>query len=96
MLDLQKLTRSSSSNWSVSELMHAIVLLAHFHALSSFVYGCGINPELEHDDGHTYRTLHERATSTDDLRQLSSSGGSGGGGGVTHGSTPTSVSAGAG
>ena len=77
--------------------MHAIVLLAHFHSLSSFVYGCGISPELEQDDGHTYRpALNDCSTSTDDLRHLSSSGGGGGGGGSGSAAgsahTPTSVS----
>lgn len=27
--------------------MHAVVLLAHFHALSSFIYGCGISAEVD-------------------------------------------------
>ncbi|XP_077151778.1 sestrin-2 isoform X2 [Ranitomeya variabilis] len=30
--------------WSLAELIHAIVLLTHFHALSSFILGCGIYP----------------------------------------------------
>lgn len=34
-------------SWSLSELVHAIVLLAHFHSLSSFVFSCGINEELD-------------------------------------------------
>lgn len=37
----------------MSEIMHALVLLAHFHALSSFVYGCGINAEIDQPTGHT-------------------------------------------
>ncbi|XP_071538629.1 sestrin-2-like isoform X3 [Panulirus ornatus] len=36
---VQKLLKSS---WSVSELTHAICILAQFHALSSYVHGCGI------------------------------------------------------
>jgi len=51
---IEKLTRGND-NWSLSELMHAIALLAHFHALSSFVYGCGISAEIDHEGGHTYR-----------------------------------------
>ena len=35
--------------------MHALVLLAHFHALCSFVYGCGISTEVDHDGGYSYR-----------------------------------------
>ena len=81
------LTKSAdnSDNWSLSELMHAVVLLAHFHALASFVHGCGILPEIEHEDGHTFRppSLSDSSTSTDDLKALSSSGGTA--------TTPTSV-----
>lgn len=43
---LQKLTKGSDS-WSLAEVVHAIVLLAHFHSLSSFVFGCGVNDEVE-------------------------------------------------
>lgn len=43
---LQKLTKGSDS-WSLAEVVHAIVLLTHFHSLSSFVFGCGVNEELE-------------------------------------------------
>ncbi|BES88051.1 PA26 p53-induced protein (sestrin) [Nesidiocoris tenuis] len=43
---IQKLTKGSDS-WSLAEVVHAIVLLAHFHSLSSFVFGCGV---LEDDD----------------------------------------------
>jgi len=46
-LCLQCLRRGCDS-WSVSELAHAIVLLAHFHTLSSFVHGCGISVDAEH------------------------------------------------
>ncbi|XP_053563023.1 sestrin-2 [Bombina bombina] len=35
--------------WSLAELIHAIVLLTHFHSLSSFILGCGIYP-LEGQD----------------------------------------------
>ncbi|KAG9351423.1 hypothetical protein JZ751_022673, partial [Albula glossodonta] len=37
------------NSWSLAELVHAVVLLAHFHALASFVFGSGINPEGEGD-----------------------------------------------
>ncbi|CAH1798599.1 unnamed protein product [Owenia fusiformis] len=52
---IEKLLKTGKDSWSLSELTHAIVLLVHFHALSSFVYGCGINPEINHESGHTYR-----------------------------------------
>ena len=63
---LQKLTRGTE-NWSLSELMHAIALLAHFHALASFVYGCGVNAEIDQEEGHTYRmpSVTENGASTD-------------------------------
>lgn len=35
--------------------MHAIVLLAHFHSLSSFVFSCGVNEELDNAMGHHYK-----------------------------------------
>ncbi|KAJ8276683.1 hypothetical protein COCON_G00084350 [Conger conger] len=38
------------SSWSLTELVHAVVLLAHFHALASFVLGSGINPEEEEEE----------------------------------------------
>lgn len=41
----QKLTKGRDDSWSVSEVVHAIVLLAHFHALSSLVFSSGINDE---------------------------------------------------
>lgn len=52
---IAKLTKGKD-NWSVSELVHALILLSHFHALSSFVYGCGITPEVDHEGGYTYNS----------------------------------------
>ncbi|KAG8238934.1 hypothetical protein J437_LFUL000772 [Ladona fulva] len=43
---IEKLTKGKDS-WSLAEVVHAIVLLAHFHSLSSFVFGCGVNEELD-------------------------------------------------
>ncbi|XP_055619869.1 sestrin homolog isoform X2 [Toxorhynchites rutilus septentrionalis] len=43
---IERLTKSQSS-WSLAEVVHAIVLLAHFHSLSSFVFSCGLTQELE-------------------------------------------------
>lgn len=42
-------------NWSISELVQALTLLAHFHALASFVFGCGITAEVDHDGGYTFK-----------------------------------------
>ncbi|KAK6986235.1 sestrin-1-like isoform X3 [Biomphalaria glabrata] len=50
--------------WSLSELMHAIILLTHFHSLCSFVYGCGINAELD-IDGFTYSRSSSSSSDTD-------------------------------
>ncbi|CAH1228737.1 SESN1 [Branchiostoma lanceolatum] len=49
---IEQLLRGNDS-WSLSELVHAIVLLAHFHSLASFVFGTGINLEIDHECGHT-------------------------------------------
>jgi len=42
-------------NWSLSELIQAIVILAHFHSLSSLLFGCGVVEEIDHESGHTFR-----------------------------------------
>ncbi|XP_054619264.1 sestrin-2 isoform X2 [Dunckerocampus dactyliophorus] len=41
--------------WSLAELIHAVILMAHAHSLCSFVWGCGLNPEPDHDAGHTFQ-----------------------------------------
>ncbi|XP_072303623.1 sestrin-2 isoform X2 [Eucyclogobius newberryi] len=41
--------------WSLAELIHAIVVLAHAHSLCSFVWGCGLNPESDHTGGFTFQ-----------------------------------------
>ncbi|XP_013784844.1 sestrin homolog isoform X2 [Limulus polyphemus] len=51
---IEKLTKGKD-NWSLSEVIHAIILLAHFHCLSTFVFGCGINPEIDLNEGHTFQ-----------------------------------------
>ncbi|CAD5110731.1 DgyrCDS101 [Dimorphilus gyrociliatus] len=55
---------SGQRKWTLSEVMHAVVLLAHFHSLSSFVYGCGVSPELDDSDGgYTfYRSKEDGST----------------------------------
>ena len=37
----------------MSELVHAIVIMAHCHALAGFALGCGVNPEIDTPLGHT-------------------------------------------
>jgi len=49
---MQKLSKAT---WSVSEMLHAIALLAHIHALTSFIFGCGVTAELDQEtEGYTY------------------------------------------
>lgn len=41
--------------WSLAELIHAIVVMAHAHSLCSFVWGCGLHPEPDHVGGFTFQ-----------------------------------------
>ncbi|KAM8800058.1 sestrin-3-like [Eudromia elegans] len=41
----ERLLKISEWSWSLAELVHAVVLLAHCHALASFVFGCGCEQE---------------------------------------------------
>lgn len=50
---LQELLVGADS-WSMSELVHAIAILAHYHSLAGFCLGCGVNPEIDTPMGHTY------------------------------------------
>lgn len=43
---IESLTKGKSS-WSLAEVVHAIVLLSHFHSLSSFVFSCGLTQRLD-------------------------------------------------
>lgn len=51
---MQKLTKCGKDSWSLAEVVHAIVILTHFHSLCSFVFSCGVNQELDHAGGHEY------------------------------------------
>ncbi|XP_071396846.1 sestrin-2 [Centroberyx affinis] len=44
----------AESRWSLAELIHAVVLMAHAHSLSSFVWGCGLHPEPDHTEGYAF------------------------------------------
>jgi len=59
---IERLTKGSNS-WSLAEVVHAIVILAHFHSLSSFVFSCGLNQEL--DASLKNGTLESEASSVD-------------------------------
>ena len=39
-------------SWSMSELVHAIAIMAHYHSLAGFCLGCGVNPEIDTPIGH--------------------------------------------
>ncbi|XP_064413994.1 sestrin-3-like isoform X2 [Latimeria chalumnae] len=52
---IQKLVKTGENGWSLAELVHAVVLLAHYHALASFVFGSGINPEIDLDATNSFR-----------------------------------------
>ncbi|XP_061598587.1 sestrin-2 isoform X1 [Cololabis saira] len=41
--------------WSLAELIHAVILMAHTHSLCSFVWGCGLNAEPDHVGGYTFQ-----------------------------------------
>ncbi|MFT7800293.1 hypothetical protein Z043-117323 [Arapaima gigas] len=48
------LVKAGENSWSLAELVHAVVLLVHFHALASFVFGSGIDPHAggeQEEDG---------------------------------------------
>ncbi|XP_017786260.1 PREDICTED: sestrin homolog isoform X2 [Nicrophorus vespilloides] len=50
---IEKLTKGKDS-WSLAEVVHAIVILTHFHSLCSFVFPCGVNQELDQAGGYRY------------------------------------------
>ncbi|KAL8578136.1 hypothetical protein ACOMHN_055455 [Nucella lapillus] len=58
---IEKLTRGTDT-WSLSEMMQALIIISHFHTLCSFIYGCGITPEI--DQGGC--TLRPASSSGDD------------------------------
>lgn len=60
------LLKSGAENWSLSELTQAIVILAHFHALCGFIFGCGIAPEIDlaRPDQRSPKTQHKTMEGT--------------------------------
>ncbi|XP_043915934.1 sestrin-2-like [Protopterus annectens] len=52
---IEALLKTGENSWSLAELIQAVILLVHFHSLSSFVFGCGVNPELDLEGGHVFR-----------------------------------------
>lgn len=45
--DIAELLKSGEDSWSMNELIQAIVILIHIHALQGFVHGCGVNDEVD-------------------------------------------------
>uniref|UniRef100_H3BCQ9 Sestrin 1 n=1 Tax=Latimeria chalumnae TaxID=7897 RepID=H3BCQ9_LATCH len=52
---IERLLKAEEHSWSLAELIHAVVLLTHYHSLASFAFGCGISPEIHTEGGHTFR-----------------------------------------
>jgi sestrin len=83
---IEKLTKGSDS-WSLSELVHAIVILSHFHALSSFVFGCNIGCT----DGHTIGNNGDEKENGHNPSVVSNSNKSSNNSPTTLGSSPTGI-----
>ncbi|XP_069462645.1 sestrin-1 [Ambystoma mexicanum] len=52
---IEKLLKTEEHSWSLAELIHAVVLLTHYHSLSSFTFGCGISQKMNRDACQTIR-----------------------------------------
>ncbi|XP_029451161.1 sestrin-1 isoform X1 [Rhinatrema bivittatum] len=52
---IEQLLKTAEHSWSLAELIHAVVLLTHYHSLASFTFGCGISPEIDCAGGHTFQ-----------------------------------------
>ncbi|XP_076011107.1 sestrin-1 isoform X1 [Genypterus blacodes] len=52
---MERLLKTEEHSWSLAEVIHAVVLLTHYHSLASFTFGCGITPEIQCEGGHTFR-----------------------------------------
>ncbi|XP_030760773.1 sestrin homolog isoform X2 [Sitophilus oryzae] len=51
---IEKLTKCGKDSWSLAEVVHAIVILAHFHSLCCFAFSSGANEELDQAGGYQY------------------------------------------
>ncbi|XP_014460456.1 sestrin-2 isoform X1 [Alligator mississippiensis] len=74
---IEALLKTGENSWSLAELIQALVLLTHYHSLASFVFGCGINPEIDHEGGHAFQPPSPRSC---DSSPASEEGVSGSGG----------------
>uniref|UniRef100_A0A6Q2XPT9 Sestrin 3 n=1 Tax=Esox lucius TaxID=8010 RepID=A0A6Q2XPT9_ESOLU len=64
---IQNLVKTGEHSWSLAELVHAVVLLAHFHALASFVFGSGINPQVDAQNANAFQPVYISNCCTCDL-----------------------------
>lgn len=58
---------SQAERWTVSELTHAVVIIAHYLTLSGLVFACGINPELDMSNGYSIRSPSTSSTGSEPL-----------------------------
>ncbi|XP_055726946.1 sestrin-3-like isoform X3 [Salvelinus fontinalis] len=64
---IQNLVKTGEHSWSLAELVHAVVILAHFHALASFVFGSGINPQVDTQNTNGFQAVYISNYCTCDL-----------------------------
>jgi sestrin len=57
--DIEALVKPGPNSWSLSELMHAVVILCHYHCLCGFAHGCALNAEIDTKYGHIMRPLSQ-------------------------------------
>lgn len=62
---------SKKDNWSLSELVLAIILMSTFHGLSSFVLGTGIAPEVDMEGGSYFDETYG-GTNSDEMSKSNS------------------------
>ncbi|KAF7233229.1 hypothetical protein EG68_06697 [Paragonimus skrjabini miyazakii] len=60
--------RASGETLSLSELMHAVAILTHVHALACFIFACGIRPEIDHDSHEHDQFCGGSSTLSDNMR----------------------------
>ncbi|XP_070182129.1 sestrin-1-like isoform X1 [Littorina saxatilis] len=71
---IEKLTRGNDT-WSLSEMMQALIIIAHFHSLCSFIMGCGLAPEIDQGGCTTRNASSSGDDESEDYSSDSSVGG---------------------
>jgi len=59
----------ADDSWSIGELVHAMIIICTFKALSGIVYGCGVTPEVDLDFRHEYTANSLELESREDLKE---------------------------